>query len=173
MPNHCYTTMWVSGPAADVERFQQTIEGHEQFLPVLVPCGAEDDPYDVWGVKWGDCDTEIDGPVEVTGDQEGSLCVRFWTPWGPAIQGLTTVSAMFPTLRFDISYFDEGEAFFGCAVFVNGSFGNCSVDPDDPHYPPFTHEENENHAELVGACFDYCESVAERMLSGQVAGVSA
>lgn len=102
------------------------------------------------------------------------LDVRFWTAWGPAIEGLTTISAMFPRLEFSISYEDEGGGFYGCAEFRSGKFGDCSVDPDSPHYPQFTGDDDENSAQLVGDCFYHCEAEAFRLLTeSQLETVSA
>jgi hypothetical protein len=87
------------------------------------------------------------------------LDVRFWTAWGPAIEGLTTISAMFPRLEFSISYEDEGGGFYGCAEFRSGKFGNYSVNPDDPNYP------YENSEEMMNDCFNHCEAEAFRLLT--------
>lgn len=197
MPNRCYTSLFVSGLAEDVRQFQDAIEPHKAFIPALIPFpedlqGEEffdqtgtvfgrlytDDGYqwclDNWGCKWGDVDTEIDGPAYVDADGFASWTIRFWTPWGPALQGLTTISAMFPRLNFSISYEDECGNFYGCAEFRSGKFGDCSVDPDSPHYPQFTDDDDENSAHLVGDCFDHCEAEAFRMLTeAQLKAVSA
>ena len=197
MPNHCYTNLFINGLAEDVQQFQDAIEPHKAFIPALIPfpedlLGEEiignngvslgraysDNGYqwclDNWGCKWGDVDTEIDGPAYVDADGFASWTVRFWTAWGPAIQGLTTISAMFPRLNFSISYEDEGGWFYGCAEFRSGKHGDCSVDPDSPHYPQFTGNDDENSAQLVGDCFDHCEAEAFRLLTeSQLETVSA
>jgi len=188
MPNHCYTNLFVSGLSDDVQQFQDAIEPHKAFIPALIPfpedlLGEEiidnngtvigrafsDGGYkwclDNWGCKWGDVDTEIDGPMDVSPDGSAQLSVRFWTAWGPAIEALTTISAMFPRLEFSISYEDEGGWFYGCAEFRSGKFGNYSVDPDDYEYPQFTSDDDENSAQLVGQCFDHCEAEAFRRLT--------
>jgi hypothetical protein len=188
MPNHCYTNLFVIGLADDVQQFQDAIEPHKAFIPALIPFpenlqGKEiignngvsigraysDSGYqwclDNWGCKWGDVDTEIDGPMDVTPDGTAQLSVRFWTAWGPAIEGLSAISAMFPRLEFSISYEDECGNFYGYAEFRSGKHGNYSVNSDDPNYPQFTGDDDENSAELVGQCFDHCEAEAFRRLT--------
>lgn len=61
-----------------------------------------------WGVKWGDCNTQLLATID---DQ--ALGFTFDTPWGPPTVGLLTISAGWPTLLFEIKYFESGMQFQG------------------------------------------------------------
>ena len=74
-----------------------------------------------WGVKWGDCRTELidhdpDSLIAV-----GGTVMRFETPWGSPHQGLLAVSAMFPSLHFVNAYIGEGEEFVGVTLYRGGT----------------------------------------------------
>ena len=72
----------------------------------------------VWGVKWGDVNTEHDGDV-VNQDGSYSSMWNFQTAWGPATEGWKTISAMFPTLVFQFSHDEEAGFFEGYEVMQN------------------------------------------------------
>ena len=76
--------------------------------------------YDNWGTKWGDCDTHLEKPVEMS---NGSWEVQghFSTPWGPADAGFLKVSSMFPTLLFTFDYDEEAGFFAGMHAFQDGA----------------------------------------------------
>ena len=61
-----------------------------------------------WGVKWGDCRTQLLATID---DQ--ALGFTFDTPWGPPIAGLLTISTQWPTLVFEIKYFESGMQYQG------------------------------------------------------------
>jgi len=63
-----------------------------------------------WGTKWGDCDTFL---------HEGSDSVEFsfQSAWSPPIEGIAHISAMFPELRFVLSYYEDGMGYYGVTSF--------------------------------------------------------
>lgn len=72
--------------------------------------------YENWGVKWGDCHTQLDDEQH----DEPKLVYRFDTPWGTAEKGFLQISKMFPTLRFQFRYDEEAGFFAGSHVMRNG-----------------------------------------------------
>jgi hypothetical protein len=75
--------------------------------------------YDNWGTKWGDCDTHLEKPVEMS---NGSWEVQgyFSTAWGPADTAFRKVSALFPTLTFLFDYDEEAGFFAGLQAMKDG-----------------------------------------------------
>lgn len=76
--------------------------------------------YETWGVKWGDCDTDIINPIGMS-DDSWELQVKYQTPWGSADAGFLKVSAMFPTLLFIFDYDEEAGFFAGTQVMQDGA----------------------------------------------------
>lgn len=72
--------------------------------------------YANWGTKWGDADTDLVGDNFAGGDIE----FYFQTPWGPPIEGIATITKMFPELTFILSYAEEGMEFYGVTTFIDG-----------------------------------------------------
>jgi hypothetical protein len=75
--------------------------------------------YDNWGTKWGDCDTHLEKPAEMS---NGSWEVQgyFSTAWGPADTAFRKVSALFPTLTFLFDYDEEAGFFAGLQAMKDG-----------------------------------------------------
>jgi hypothetical protein len=75
--------------------------------------------YDNWGTKWGDCDTHLEKPVEMS---NGSWEVQgyFSTAWGSADAGFRKVSDLFPSLMFFFDYDEEAGFFAGLEVIKGG-----------------------------------------------------
>ena len=67
-----------------------------------------------WGTKWDACEAEIDD----MSDQ--SFSVRFDSAWSPPSQFLETVSALFPTLHFQLAYAEGGACFYGVDAYKAG-----------------------------------------------------
>lgn len=76
--------------------------------------------YDIWGTKWGDCDTDISNPLGFS-DGSWEVLVHYKTAWGPADAGFLKVSAMFPTLLFIFDYDEEAGFFAGTQVMQDGA----------------------------------------------------
>src|SRR5688572_12830242 len=128
MPNHCYCTLTIDGPEADLAHLRNRIktndEGDHILLASVLPMPAAlegttwPSPLDTgeiadavlgkkrplteperehlaslkamyghsdwyswqdenWGMKWGDCNTEI--------DWDDPLVLEFWRPWVPPV----------------------------------------------------------------------------------------
>lgn len=75
--------------------------------------------YEVWGTKWGDCDTHIEPPT-VLDNGVCEVSIYFQTAWGPASNGFRLVSALFPTLTFMFEYDEEAGFLAGLEVIKNG-----------------------------------------------------
>lgn len=74
-----------------------------------------------WGVKWGDCRTELlDENDNELPDGSYQINYQFETPWGTATKAFIEISKMFPTLRFDFFHDEEAGFFQGCQVVKNG-----------------------------------------------------
>ena len=76
--------------------------------------------YDIWGTKWGDCDTDINNPLGFS-DGSWEVPIQYKTAWGPAEAGFIKVSAMFPTLLFIFDYEEEAGFFAGTQVMQDGA----------------------------------------------------
>lgn len=73
---------------------------------------------DNWGVKWGDCDTEIWDPAE----QKNSWVVAGWfqTPWGTATNAWKNISKLFPKCSFEFHSEEEAGFFAGTEAIIDG-----------------------------------------------------
>ena len=101
--------------------------------------------YENWGVKWGDCHTELDDEGDDTDAKGNHVAVyRFDTAWGTATKAFLKISAMFPDLRFDFFHVEEGGFFQGSEVIKNGKLVyERFFSPSD--YPvPFPDEDSED-----------------------------
>ena len=76
--------------------------------------------YDIWGTKWGDCDTDINNPLGFS-DGSWEVPIQYKTAWGPAEAGFLKVSAMFPALFFMFDYNEEAGFFAGTQVMKDGA----------------------------------------------------
>jgi hypothetical protein len=78
-----------------------------------------------WGCKWSDNNTQL------TVDRFGALDITFETPWSPPVAGFITISKLFPSLRFVLSFTEEGNFFVGAVGFLAGETvevkGNVNV----------------------------------------------
>ena len=145
MPNWCRNILNITGPVDDVSRFQREAVGVspwnkndpvKQPSPLnfhsLVPIPPEvlragytkaghDWECEHWGCKWGACKAYIDT------ESPGAVSYWFETPWCPPIQFLETVSHQFPSLRFEMVYFEEMNHYQGAAVAQDGEVQNDFV----------------------------------------------
>lgn len=138
MPNWCMNKLIVTGPKAERDNFINGFptptedDTHPEFIKYYVPMpeGTED-WYEWqlknWGCKWGDCDTHI-----FRNDNEDAI--MFNTAWAPAAEAIQTISGLFPTLKFALTYDESGMCFMGAATFVNGKCVFDSVVEGD-NYP--------------------------------------
>lgn len=90
-----------------------------------VTMGGYDWEHQHWGVKWGDCSTE----VHDTSDTHMSLC--FETAWDPPHEFWQKVSADYPTLTITMSYTEEAGHFEGEATY---EAGQSHIDEWEPEH---------------------------------------
>ncbi len=67
-----------------------------------------------WGVKWGDCQTEI------TDESPESFSLYFETAWSPPHEFWKKVSADYPTLTISMDYSEEMSHFAGESEYHGG-----------------------------------------------------
>ena len=67
-----------------------------------------------WGTKWGICSAEI------TDELESELAYFFESAWAPPTPVILEMSRKFPTLSFELRYFEQGVGFNGIFVAENG-----------------------------------------------------
>lgn len=70
--------------------------------------------YNNWGVKWGDCGTEISSISET------HLCVYFETAWGVPQNFFEKVSSDYPAITFEMTYEEECRQFAGRVTYLAG-----------------------------------------------------
>lgn len=71
-----------------------------------------------WGTKWGFC--KVSTPEEITYDGETELTYHFETAWSPPKPLIKKMGEMFPTLDFDLRYFECGAEYNGILHIVKG-----------------------------------------------------
>lgn len=98
---------WSADETVQTEREKQYDANHAKY--------GSRDWYDWnckhWGTKWGDCDTVL--------LQHTDKIVQFstLTAWSPPLEGISTISKMFPTLEFCVVYDESNMGFFGVTAF--------------------------------------------------------
>ena len=79
-----------------------------------------------WGCKWPDElhpeNSVVMRPIFDVGTlvKEGWVDYYFQTPWSPPVNGVQTISKMFPKLTFVLGFKEEGVGFIGAASFAEG-----------------------------------------------------
>lgn len=173
MPNHVTNNLTVSGPENDLLRFHQSIDFDRTkdtsgiiraFLPFpeelkgkeitnangeVIGTSFTDEGYawclDNWGTKWGDYDTCMTYEPYERVDSGGEWVVgyEFQSAWCPANEAFVSISKMFPSLMFVVSWEEEGCQSMGGFVCRNGVFADYSPD-DMPEYPYSEHGDNDD-----------------------------
>lgn len=77
-----------------------------------------------WGVKWGDCHTEI------LGMKDNYLSLYFETPWSAPHKFWKKVSKDYPTLSIKMEYREEMEHFAGEAFYQAGQMYYDEWEPE-------------------------------------------
>jgi hypothetical protein len=164
MPNYCYCTLWIDGPAADLADLRRRVttdeHGHHCLFESLVPMPKDlrdttspspletgtiyDDEtkqkrlltnderkhleslvvahghadlcswqQEHWGVKRGDCQTEMNADDEF-------MEFEFWTPWVPPLPAISAIAAMFPSLSFRLKYDEPNDELLGIVKWSDG-----------------------------------------------------
>ncbi len=125
MPNWCGNTLTIRGPKEDRDAFIEgfpsvdddaTPEFIRNYIPIPedIGDGWYDWAIENWGTKWGDCDTRI------IYNNDRATAVGFSTAWSPPVAAIETISQMFPTLQFVLSYEEGGMCFLGVIALVDG-----------------------------------------------------
>lgn len=140
MPNWCMNNVDIVGPTDKVYEFKNTILNEDNeakdILEILCPLGEWD--YDKaikeWGTKW---DVEGFIPLDVDYEDTGRSFIRltFDSAWGPPVEAFETGSTMFPELKFGMTWWEPGMAFYGGIIIKDG---NCVNDVNDntPNFHP-------------------------------------
>jgi hypothetical protein len=117
---------------------------------------------ELWGVKWGACDVNMDDPESIWARLDSEIAeqvvksqidINFDTPWGPPYEWLVNVSGKFPSLTFSIAYSECGMDFWGDLVATEGS-----VVEDDCRQGCEFNEDEDGFYEPVG---EYAEFLKE------------
>jgi hypothetical protein len=150
MPNWCDNNLTVTGDTDELKRFVAAITNADESITILknlVPFPAELEGEEItalggevvarvftdsgyswclsnWGTKWADCDTEI----IIYADY---LMLKYATAWSPAIEGLSQISRLFPTLTFQTDWIEEGMQSMGAACFQDGQESIYDVPESD------------------------------------------
>lgn len=194
MPNHCWNTLSVTGPKDDLLAFHAAIDLSENegagiiraFLPfpaelegepITTPDGTvigrafTDEGYNWclrnWGTKWGDYDTDVlTEPHELT-DGTWSVSYGYNTAWGPAVEGVVNISAMFPTLTFQNFYEEMGMGFMGVVNAEKGQHVEHTISDDElPQYPnEEDYDTDEAYAEAEEAYHEKMTDLRDELLS--------
>jgi hypothetical protein len=100
--------------------------------------------YEVWGTKWGDCDTYIE-PITELGNGAHEVSITFQTAWGPASEGFRKVSSMFPSLMFTFTYDEEAGFFAGVEVIKGGiTIHEGMYSPSDEYRDEVDYDDDES-----------------------------
>jgi len=92
-----------------------------------------------WGTKWDACECSV-----IT-EKPNRVVYQFDTAWGPPIEWLEKVAAMYPKLHFEMNYDEPGMVFSGTATGIDG------IVDDDFHngVSPSNDEMQEDNDELL------------------------
>jgi hypothetical protein len=142
MPNHCENDLSIEGAPEDVAAFMQAVKGDDgepfdcdKIIPYPEPFRSmdakrvqwrKDNPdkgpwypekdgfnsggyewcRDNWGTKWG----AYEGVAYMRGNTQ---MISFQSAWSPPIPVMVAMAAKFPTLRFELNYFEQGAGYCG------------------------------------------------------------
>lgn len=70
------------------------------------------------GTKWGICRAEIEDETDYEGESE--LRYSFETAWSPPSPVIIRMSVLFPSLKFELRYFEGANCFNGILVCEKG-----------------------------------------------------
>jgi hypothetical protein len=119
MPNWCENDLCVEGDPGQIKTFLAEAQGDNGLLDFhkFVPVPAEDSlPYRKWLDTvirlWGtdDCNAQA-AYIEYEADDH--LEITFETAWTPPCPVVLAMSQRFPTLKFELRYFEGGQCFNG------------------------------------------------------------
>ena len=134
MPNWCYNNLKVSGDLTKLKDFYEKSKDKEGNFRLdglhPTPTSPENESelfpgwytwrINNWGTKW-----DVDATVKCEPSEAyQSLELSFDSAWGPPIEWLQHVAALYPELDFVMDYMEPGMAFCGVATGSNGFVGN-------------------------------------------------
>lgn len=103
-----------------------------------------------WGTKW-DVGGSSTNTMTVE-EQEDMTTIDFLTAWGPPEPVIKAMSALYPSLVFNLAYFEGGMCFAGETSFVAGEGQGKDYEYGDPEYERIAsefgyseEEDNEDH----------------------------
>ena len=129
MPNWTYNRLCVVGRGEALEDFRNRMgsswannDSAEKFsMADFVPCNGywdtvpegeeEQDPYEVWGVKWDASEVEIWEDELDQGKEE--INITFATPWSHPEPFYEALVKMYPELIITFTFQEESNAFYG------------------------------------------------------------
>jgi hypothetical protein len=148
MPNWCECDLEITGSEQEVCRFADAVCGKvggeetlfdfnkikpspEEFSATPAPSKNDmkakygyDDWYEwscaEWGTKWNACSVEREGPAKACLD-EWVAKYTFETAWSPPIPVIKRAGELFPSLDFDLRYFERGVGFNGLLLIRQGT----------------------------------------------------
>jgi len=133
MPNWCENGLTITGDKAEIDRFLQDAPGETpayesagqdaiqsefslaKLYPAPVGADLEDWYVEHWGTKW---DVNV---VDSHRDTDNEAFFQFDTAWTPPLSGLRHISALYPSLKFSLTYEESGEAFMGVYEVQDGN----------------------------------------------------
>jgi len=122
------------------------------ILENLIPRPDEQDDnwyqwsLDNWGTKWADDCTEI------VSAEDSDLQFIFSTAWSPPCAGIKTISKMYPTAHFILTWEEGGLCFMGGATYHNGEvLHEVNIEGEDyPHFDgDFDGDEYQQYADIM------------------------
>lgn len=123
MPNWCNNELQITGSQEDLEKFLIAAKLDESqifSLKKLCPLTQMDidnnlSNVNIWGTKWDVSLLNLEGEPS-----EEKLIFSFETAWSPPTEALKKISNDYPTLTFNILYYESGMDFFGVDKYQNG-----------------------------------------------------
>ncbi len=163
MPNWCDNRLTVTGPADDRRRLTQLwTDGTGVFnkvLPTPDPFTDQEiaelrleversyfgsdlakvDADDAWywwrNIHWGTkSDVGGNGRPATVEEQDDVTTIDFLTAWGPPVPVIKAMSILYPSLVFNLAYFEGGMCFAGEAHFLAGEGQDQDYGYDAPEY---------------------------------------
>lgn len=138
MPNHCENELKIEGSLKDLKEFMEFAKStakvidENQFIPYPKKYADLDkknpDNYDGfnsggydwciknWGTKWGMYDCEL----ELENLEYEEITYSFNSAWSPPKPVILAMGKKFPTLRFELIYFEQGQQFNGIYKIEKG-----------------------------------------------------
>ena len=124
---------------------------------------------DMWGTKWGDCDTVINN------EEENEIEFRYQTAWANADRLIARMSEEYPSLVFVEVFQETGMCFCGYGVYKAGV--TIATESEDMEYPEYgddmTAEEEEAYwdkqVQVEGEAWDDMENRAFEWVHGVMA----